>query len=141
MSLKTCKYCNQKYPDNWNNWISKFCCSDCYRKRKSLYHNGDNVYTFDNIKLKDKSGFEVILATGTIKRTFEMWRPTLNGIWKYQIILADKNKSVERFEHQIFTDLSKAIEYIKIINETRRIKREVNKLVNNLKEDLKNEEN
>ena len=117
MSLKTCKYCNQKYPDNWNNWISKFCCSDCYRKRKSLYHNGDNVYTFDNIKLKDKSGFEVILATGTIKRTFEMWR------------------------HQIFTDLSKAIEYIKVINETRRIKREANKLVNNLKEDLKNEEN
>lgn len=137
MSLKTCRYCKQKYEDNWSNWVSKFCCSNCYRRRRSLYKIGDNIYTFDNKKLEDKSGFEVVLVTGTIRKVFEMFRPTLNGIWRYQISIADKDKYVERFEHQLFTDLSKAIEYIKVTNEARRIKREANKQINNLREDSK----
>ena len=52
MNKRTCYYCNNKIEDSFKNWYTKHCCISCYRNSVSLYKEGDEVYTYNNIKIK-----------------------------------------------------------------------------------------
>ena len=132
MSLRTCKYCNEKYNDNWNNWISKYCCKNCYRNKKTLFRVGDKIYTYNDKMLPERKGLEAIVATGEIIKIHEIYHPGLNGLWDYTIKIPDKSKMVNRFEHQVFNDLEKAIEFVRIINYKRIIMREAKNQLKNI---------
>lgn len=131
MSLKTCRYCNKQYEDNWSNWVSKYCCRECYIHKKKLYNINDIVYTYDNKKLPDKT-MEAVLVKGIITKIYEVYRPTENGLWRYVIKIDITNRCKERFEHQIFLDSKEAVEFVRLTNERRIIMREANKLLKKL---------
>jgi len=132
MSLRTCRYCKQQYEDTWSNWVSKYCCKDCYRNKKRKFNIGDKIYTYDNKMLPERSGLEAIVATGEIIRIYEVFHPTENGLWHYAIKVPSKDKLINRFEHQIFSDLEECIEFVRLTNERRIILREANKLLKKL---------
>ena len=131
MSLRTCRYCNKQYEDNWSNWVSKYCCKECYRHKKRLYNKNDTIYTYNDKKLKDKT-LEAYVTTGTVVNIYEINSPTENGLWLYAVKMSDTERVKDRFEHQLFTDLEKAIEFVRITNERRIIMREANKLLKKL---------
>ena len=131
MSEKTCRYCKQKYEDNWTNWVSKYCCKECYRHKKRLYNIGDIIYTYNDKKQKDKT-LEAYVTTGTIINIYEVNRPTDNGLWLYAVRMNDVERTKDRFEHQLFSNVEEANKFVKITNERRVIMREANKLLKKL---------
>ena len=131
MSLRTCKYCKNQYEDNWSNWASKYCCRECFRNKRRLYNIGDTVYTYNDKKQKDKT-LDAYVTTGTIVNIYEVYRPTDNGLWIYAVKMSDTERTKDRFEHQLFSDLEEAIEFVRLTNERRIIMREANKLLKKL---------
>lgn len=131
MSLKTCRYCKKQYEDNWSNWVSKYCCKECYRNKKRLYNKEDTIYTYNDKKQKDKT-LEAYVTTGTIVNIYEVNRPTDNGLWLYAVKMSDTERVKDRFEHQLFSDLEECIEFVRLTNERRIIMREANKLLKKL---------
>lgn len=125
MSLKTCRYCNNKYEDNWSNWVSKFCCRNCYKTKQTKYKINDTVYTYDN--KKNGKYFDTIIATGRISNIYEVYRPTNNGLYQYVIDLG--HKKVNRFEHQIFTNLTDGMLFVEVQNKRREIMRNAKNLL------------
>lgn len=127
MSLKTCRYCNNKYEDSWGMWVSKYCCKNCYHNKKRLYNVGDVIYTNDNQKQPNKT-LNAIVATGEIVNIYEINRPTQNGLCQYAIKLSN-GKIVYRFEHQLFTNLEDCSLFVETTNKRREIMRSANSLL------------